>query len=223
MARLRQRRVAKGSLVAWSLHLGGDSGPWLLLPRPIGVFPLPFLRAIGARGRTAEMLRANLLRQAGIPCCSYRWGCSNTDHDPCGDGGPRRGRSDPQACRYPPVHPTSELSRQPASAGPCTSKTQHTWKVSSTARQNIPGKMHGDRFVPSCHRVSLRPRLCPWEAVDRPHLLCSSPLPPQAIPTPADRTRLPWCNSSVPLAADRGKTCYRPDTTRTPNLGSLER
>lgn len=62
------------------------------------------------------MLSANLLRQAGIPCCSYRWGCSNTDHDPCGDGGPRRGRSDPQACRYPPVHPTSELSRRPASA-----------------------------------------------------------------------------------------------------------
>lgn len=185
--------------------------------------PLPFQRAMGARGRTAEMLSANLLRQAGIPCCSYRWGCSNTDHDPCGDGGPRRGRSDPQACGYPPVHPTSELSRRPASAGPCTSKTQHTWKVSSTARQNIPGKMHGDRFVLSCHRVSLRPRLCPWEAVDRPHLLCSSPLPPQAIPTPADRTRLPWCNSSVPLAADRGKTCYRPDTIRTPNLGSLER
>lgn len=77
---------------------------------------------MGARGRTAEMLSTNLLWQAGIPCFSCKWGCSSTDHDAYGAGGPRQCHSDPQACRYPPVHPTPELSGWPNSAARASPK-----------------------------------------------------------------------------------------------------
>lgn len=190
----------------------------LLLPRPIGVSLLHFQRAMGARGRTAEMLSTNLLWQAGIPCFSCKWGCSSTALTPVGlvvlTNATLTHRCVGINWCIPHLRPTSAARASltlstPAGCPPLPART-----FLGGCTQRFPSLLLQGQPRPQA--VPMGSRGCPPSPV-------LQPLASGAIPGPTDRPRLPWCSSSVLLAADGGKTCSGRNTPGRANLGILER
>lgn len=92
--------------------IGISASQWGFRPRfrdRLVFSPLPF-NGSKRKGRRDAQHKPAL---AGFSC---KWGCSNTDRDPCGVGDPDQCCCDPQVCGYPSVHPTPELPWCPTSA-----------------------------------------------------------------------------------------------------------
>lgn len=136
------------------------------------------------------MLSTNLLWQAGIPCFSCKWGCSNTDRDSCGVGGPHRCCCDPQVCGYPPVHPTPELPWCPTSAARASPGLGTPAGWPALPATTFLGRCT-KRFGSLLFRGQPSPRLCPWQAEDRPRALCPSPLLHRQSPPQHTQPRCP--------------------------------